>query len=43
MDTNEWQEFAQDEFAALDVMTAEARALAIEEEHVSGDFVQDNK
>jgi hypothetical protein len=43
MDTNKWQEFAQDEFAALDVATAEARAPVSKEEHVSEDFVQDDE
>jgi hypothetical protein len=43
MDTNECQELAQDEFTALNVVMAEARAPASKEEHVSGDFVQDNE
>jgi hypothetical protein len=43
MDTDERQEFAQDEFVALDVATAEARTLVIEEECISEDFVQDNE
>jgi hypothetical protein len=43
MDADERQEFAQDEFAALDVATAEAKAPVIEEERVSADFVQDDE
>ena len=42
MYADERQDFAQDVFAALDVATAEARAPAVEEEHRSEDFVQDD-
>jgi hypothetical protein len=42
MDADEQQDFAQDLFAALDVMTAEARAPAVEEEHGLEDFVPDD-